>query len=104
MANPKKPAPRFTEDEKAILTGLVRKYQKILECKKTDVASLSAKAETWKRVCVEFNSNYGVRPRDDKQLKKCWGNLKQKWKEEQSEEKRTLHKTGKQSVHFYECV
>ncbi|KAG0431364.1 hypothetical protein HPB47_021854 [Ixodes persulcatus] len=27
-------------------------------------------------------------------LKKCWGNLKQKWKNERSDEKRKTHKTG----------
>lgn len=71
MANPKKPAPHFTEDVKNVLTGLAHKYQKILECKKTNIASLSVGAETWKRVCSDYNSNYGVHPRDDKQLKKC---------------------------------
>nr|XP_037280019.1 myb/SANT-like DNA-binding domain-containing protein 3 [Rhipicephalus microplus] len=32
------------------------------------------------------------------QLKKCWNNLKQKWKEETAREKRERHKTGGESA------
>ncbi|XP_075543527.1 uncharacterized protein LOC142577984 isoform X1 [Dermacentor variabilis] len=90
----RKPAPRFTAEEKSMLISFVNKYKKVLECKKTDVASLSAKTQAWKRLCAEYNAQHGVTARDFKQLKKCWGNLKQKWKEEKSEEKRKILKTG----------
>ncbi|KAG0438562.1 hypothetical protein HPB47_016963 [Ixodes persulcatus] len=33
-------------------------------------------------------------PRLGARLKKCWGNLKQKWKNERSDERRKTHKTG----------
>nr|XP_054919005.1 myb/SANT-like DNA-binding domain-containing protein 3 [Dermacentor andersoni] len=90
----RKPAPRFTSEEKSLLLSLVNNHKKVLECKKTDVASLSAKTAAWKKLAVEYNAQHGVTPRDPKQLKKCWGNMKQKWKEENSEEKRKIHKTG----------
>ncbi|KAH7945109.1 hypothetical protein HPB49_007017 [Dermacentor silvarum] len=90
----RKPAPRFTPEEKSLLLSLVNNHKKVLECKKTDVASLSAKSAAWKKLAVEYNAQHGVTPRDFKQLKKCWGNMKQKWKEENSEEKRKIHKTG----------
>ncbi|KAH7940688.1 hypothetical protein HPB49_003553 [Dermacentor silvarum] len=89
----RKPAPRFTPEEKSLLLSLVNNHKKVLECKKTDVASLSAKSAAWKKLAVEYNAQHGVTPRDFKQLKKCWGNMKQKWKEENSEEKRKMHKT-----------
>ncbi|XP_072145134.1 uncharacterized protein [Dermacentor andersoni] len=44
-------------------------------------------------LAVEYNAQHGVTPRDPKQLKKCWGNMKQKCKKENSEEKRKIHKT-----------
>lgn len=90
----RKSAPRFTEEEKSILVGLVNKYKQILEYKKTDVASINKKAETWIELAKQFNSNHGVTSRDPKQLKKCWGNMKQKWKEQRAEEKREVFKTG----------
>lgn len=90
----RKSAPRFTEEEKVILVGLVNKYKHILECKKTDVASINKKTATWTELAKQFNSNHGVTSRDPRQLKKCWGNMKQKWKEERAEEKRKVFKTG----------
>ncbi|KAH7959861.1 hypothetical protein HPB49_014424 [Dermacentor silvarum] len=93
LSGSSKPAPRFTPEEKSLFLSLVNNHKKVLECEKTDVASLSAKTAAWKKLAVDYNAQHGVTPRDFKQLKKCWGNLKQKWKEEISEEKRKIHKT-----------
>ncbi|KAH8029789.1 hypothetical protein HPB51_004794 [Rhipicephalus microplus] len=88
-------APRFTEDEKTVLIALVGEFKHIIECKKTDVASIAKKKnETWKEIAKRFNSNHGITRRDHVQLKKCWNNLKQKWKEEAARKKRERHKTG----------
>ncbi|XP_042149130.1 myb/SANT-like DNA-binding domain-containing protein 3 isoform X2 [Ixodes scapularis] len=94
MATKKKQSPRFTADEISILSGLVGKHKTIIECKKTDSVSSNLKNETWEKLCNEYNCLPGVSPRDSNQLKKCWGNLKQKWKNERSDEKRKTHKTG----------
>ncbi|KAL3221089.1 hypothetical protein MRX96_029646 [Rhipicephalus microplus] len=87
-------APRFTEDEKTVLIALVGEFKHIIECKKTDVASIAKKNETWKEIAKRFNSNHGITRRDHVQLNKCWNNLKQKWKEEAAREKRERHKTN----------
>ncbi|KAL3220997.1 hypothetical protein MRX96_029701 [Rhipicephalus microplus] len=92
----RKAAPRFTEDEKTVFITLVGEFKHIIECKKTDVASIAKKNETWKEIAKRFNSNTGITRRDHVQLKKCWNNLKQKWKEEAAREKREHHKTGYQ--------
>ncbi|KAM7304983.1 uncharacterized protein ISCGN_014883 [Ixodes scapularis] len=95
MATKKKQSPRFTADEISILSGLVGKHKTIIECKKTDSVSSNLKNETWEKLCNEYNCLPGVSPRDSNQLKKCWGNpVKQKWKNERSDEKRKTHKTG----------
>lgn len=99
MADGKRSAPRFTENEKTLLVDLVSRHKHILECKKTDVSSLTAKTETWRKLSNEFNSCHGVTSRDWKQLKKCWCNLKQKWKEEQATQRREVHRTGNTSTH-----
>lgn len=54
----RKAAPRFTEDEKTVLIALVGEFKHIIECKKTDVASISKKNETWKEIAKRFNSNH----------------------------------------------
>ncbi|XP_077511876.1 myb/SANT-like DNA-binding domain-containing protein 3 [Amblyomma americanum] len=90
----RKAAPRFTVEEKRLLTSVVNEHKRFLECKKTDVASLAKKSEVWKEVAKIFNSHHGVTRRDHLQLKKCWANMKQKWKEEDAKQKRELHKTG----------
>ncbi|KAH9372124.1 hypothetical protein HPB48_009327 [Haemaphysalis longicornis] len=94
MADAKKSAaPRFTPREKDLLIDLVDKHKHILECKKSDVYSAAHKNETWKKVADMYNAVHGVYPRDAKQLKKGWGNIKQKWKEEKGEERRGRFKT-----------
>lgn len=95
MQPARKPAPRFTAGEKDILVELVTKYKNIIECKETDVSSLNAKLQAWIRLSTEYNCNQGVSPRDVKQLKKCWENMKRKAKEEDAREKKWVHKTGK---------
>ncbi|XP_077523593.1 myb/SANT-like DNA-binding domain-containing protein 3 [Amblyomma americanum] len=90
----RRPAPRFTFEEKEILLGLVKTYQHVLECKKTDVSSLAKKNATWKEIAGLFNSHHGVTRRDPNQLKKCWANMKQKSKGEDATKKRDRHKTG----------
>ncbi|KAL1428494.1 hypothetical protein MTO96_002868 [Rhipicephalus appendiculatus] len=90
----RKAAPRFTEDEKNVLITLVREFKHIIECKKTDVASTAKKNQTWTEIAKRYNANHGITRRDHLQLKKCWNNLKQKWKEETAREKRERHKTG----------
>lgn len=91
-------APRFTAEEKELLTSLVKEHARFLENKQTDIASLAKKKEVWKEVARIYNSHHGVTRRDHFQLKKCWANLKQKWKEEAAKEKRERHRTGKSTL------
>ncbi|KAH7954405.1 hypothetical protein HPB49_018258 [Dermacentor silvarum] len=83
----RKPAPWFTPEEKSLLLSLVNNYKKVLESKKTDVASLSIKTKVWKKLSMEYSAQHGVTPRDFKQLKKCWGNMKQMEREFGGEKK-----------------
>lgn len=84
----------FTEEERAVLMDLVTEYHHILECKKTDAVSVMRKKKTWEKLTDEFNSRHNVRPRTSKQLKKCWDNLKEKWRRAKGEDTREVFKTG----------
>ncbi|KAH8030754.1 hypothetical protein HPB51_011594 [Rhipicephalus microplus] len=91
-------APRFTEDEKTVLIALLGEFKHIIEYKKTDVASVEKKNETWKEIAKYFDSNHGITRRDHVQLKKCCNSLKQKLKrklQERSESATKLKICGK---------
>lgn len=60
------------------------------------------KNETWKEIAKRYNANHGITRRHHLQLKKCWNNLKQKWKEEAAREKRERHKTGKNNIFLHD--
>lgn len=92
----------FLDEEKDLLTELVAKYKNVVENKKTDAMSLHAKSRAWERLCVEYNSMPSVRPREVKQLKKLWDNLKQKWKKEKARQAREVMATGR-FQHFIMC-
>lgn len=87
----------FTEEEKDLLTELVNLHKTCLENKRSDAVSIHAKARTWDKLCTEYNSRPLVRPRDVKQLKKLWDNLKQKWKREKAKNIRDVMATGRLS-------
>ncbi|XP_070380698.1 myb/SANT-like DNA-binding domain-containing protein 3 [Dermacentor albipictus] len=84
----------FTEEEKDLLQDLINKYKEVIENKRTDAVSLSAKAKAWEKLCAEYNSRPFVRARDAKQLKKLWDNMKQRWKLEKAKQIHYVMITG----------
>ena len=46
------------------------------------------KNDTWEKLTNEFNAQSGVTPRDSKQIKKCWENMKTRRKTEKGKERR----------------
>ncbi|KAH6922346.1 hypothetical protein HPB50_013366 [Hyalomma asiaticum] len=84
----------FSEEEKDLVQDLVLKHKTVIENKRTDAISINAKAKAWEKLCTEFNSRPFVRPRDVKQLKKLWDNMKQRWKREKAKQIRDVLTTG----------
>ncbi|CAN8014713.1 unnamed protein product, partial [Ixodes persulcatus] len=91
MTEPKKVF--FSENEKFLLAELVPRYP-VIENRCTNKSPTEARAKAWELLTIEYNSNHGVRARDSKQLKKCWNNLKTKWKKEVSADNRDRIATG----------
>ncbi|KAL3215114.1 hypothetical protein MRX96_034237 [Rhipicephalus microplus] len=85
----------FSEDEKDLVQDLVLNYKAVIQNKRTDAISLNAKAKAWEKLCTDFNSRPFVRPRDVKQLKKLWDNLKQRWKREKAKQIRDVPTTDR---------
>lgn len=85
----------FSEEERAVLLELLSRHRSVVENKRTDAASVSRKREAWKKIEDEFNCRHNVTPRQWTQLKKCWENLKDKWKRTNAEDMRERFATGK---------
>lgn len=83
----------YTREERQHLAYLVSKYD-VLENRRTDSTSVRAKNKAWERLWLEYCSDASMRPRTEKQLRKLWENEKAKWKKNDSEEHREVHRTG----------
>nr|XP_050042645.1 myb/SANT-like DNA-binding domain-containing protein 3 [Dermacentor andersoni] len=84
----------FSEEERAVLLELVSRHRSVVENKKTDAVSVSRKRESWKKIEDEFNCRHSVTPRTWGQLKKCWENLKDKWRRCNAQDMRERFSTG----------
>lgn len=85
----------YCDDEKDLVTELVRKYKCSIENKKCDTVSLTRKLKAWEALIAEFNSAENVQPRTVTQLWKLWDNMKQRWKKEKAKQIRDAMATGK---------
>ncbi|KAL1478175.1 hypothetical protein MTO96_035160 [Rhipicephalus appendiculatus] len=84
----------FSEEERAVLLDLLSRHRSVVENKRTDAASASRKRDSWKKIEDEFNSRHNVTPRKWTQLKKCWENMKDKWRRTNAEDMRERFATG----------
>ncbi|RZF44452.1 hypothetical protein LSTR_LSTR002225 [Laodelphax striatellus] len=71
-----KRARNFTERESNLIMSLVKKYQVVLENKKTTAVALREKEETWKKISDEFNQLSWEVSRDWKALRGRYKNMK----------------------------
>ncbi|KAH7931854.1 hypothetical protein HPB49_025828 [Dermacentor silvarum] len=71
----------------------------VVENKRTDAASVSRKRQAWEKIEDEFNCRHNVTPRKWIQLKKCWENLKDKWRRTNAEDMRERFATGCQDMY-----
>ncbi|KAK8779704.1 hypothetical protein V5799_018955 [Amblyomma americanum] len=84
----------FTESERRVLRELVNTHKSVIECKKSDGASLGRK-KTWKLLTEQYNCRTDVRPRTEAQLRKCWDNLKEKWRRAKAADMKAIFGTGR---------
>ncbi|KAL1474299.1 hypothetical protein MTO96_038083 [Rhipicephalus appendiculatus] len=84
----------FSEEERAVLLDLLSRHRSVVENKRTDAASASRKRDSWEKIEDEFNSRHNVTPRKWTQLKKCWENMKDKWRRTNAEDMRERFASG----------
>lgn len=83
----------YMDVEKDIVIELMSKYSPVIENKKSDAPSLNLKVQTRGKLSRQYNSISNVCPRDAKQSKKLWENLKGKWKTAKAEKIRDVFTT-----------
>ncbi|XP_063899076.1 myb/SANT-like DNA-binding domain-containing protein 3 [Helicoverpa armigera] len=83
----------FTKEEISRLQILVDKYKNVLMCKKTDGSSTKQKDHAWHCIAKEFNA-VGQVPRNMKQLKYKFENMKRSAKKVASRERQEMRRTG----------
>ena len=66
----------FSAAEEELLVELVKKYQNIVENKKTDMVMWKEKEECWRKISEEFNSQGVLVARNCAQLQLKYKNLK----------------------------
>ncbi|XP_066587621.1 myb/SANT-like DNA-binding domain-containing protein 3 [Prorops nasuta] len=91
----------FCIKEKEILCDIINKYKSIIINKSTDGVTNKEKEETWLKVTNDFNE-YNLSTRTPQQLRKCWENMVQKNRKENT--KRKAHRLRTGGGPFEECV
>lgn len=91
--NKRKRNANFTADEEQILVSLVKKYQHILENKKSDAITNSEKMKTWETIAQEYSSLMGC-SKTSITLRTKYNNMKKNVKKKFAEEKNYLRCTG----------
>lgn len=86
---------RFSNDDKIILTELIKDVDdiNIIEKKQVGMKLAERKNAAWETICQRFNAQ-STQPRNEKQLKTLWHELKRKTKKAMSEQKRSTFATG----------
>lgn len=87
----------FNDYEVDILLSLVRKYVRILECKKTDTTSINIKTNAWQQIAREYNSVNWREPRSAKVLKNKYINMKRRMRKTTVEVSNSITDTGRVS-------
>ena len=90
-----KRAIKLTNSDRQILVDLIEPLRDIIMMSKKDAATLRKKDSAWEKITVGFNANPTVSGhRTSLQLRKAWGNMCQRAKDDAAEVKKARLKTG----------
>ncbi|RXG52918.1 Myb/SANT-like DNA-binding domain-containing protein 3 [Armadillidium vulgare] len=66
----------FTEQEREVLRRIVDKYREIVDTRSRTREIYLEKQNVWQQIVEEYNSTENILVRTEKELKKCWDNMK----------------------------
>ena len=75
----------FTEAERSVLVGIINKYRNIVDTRSRTREIYLEKQNVWQQIVEEYNSTDNIMVRTEKELRKCWDNMKYRAKQAEKE-------------------
>lgn len=75
----------FTEAERSVLVGIINKYRNIVDTRSRTREIYLEKQNVWQQIVEEYNSTENIMVRTEKELRKCWDNMKYRAKQAEKE-------------------
>lgn len=75
----------FTEVERSVLVGIINKYRNIVDTRSRTREIYLEKQNVWQQIVEEYNSTENIMVRTEKELRKCWDNMKYRAKQAEKE-------------------
>lgn len=75
----------FTEHERSILVNIINKYRNIVDTRSRTREIYLEKQNVWQQIVEEYNSMDNIMVRTEKELRKCWDNMKYRAKQAEKE-------------------
>lgn len=75
----------FTEVERSVLVGIINKYRNIVDTRSRTREIYLEKQNVWQQIVEEYNSTDNIMVRTEKELRKCWDNMKYRAKQAEKE-------------------
>lgn len=75
----------FTEMERSVLVGIINKYRNIVDTRSRTREIYLEKQNVWQQIVEEYNSTENIMVRTEKELRKCWDNMKYRAKQAEKE-------------------
>ncbi|CAL4121865.1 unnamed protein product, partial [Meganyctiphanes norvegica] len=71
----------FTESERLVLKDIINKYRNIVDTRSRTREIYLEKQNVWQQIVEEYNSAENIMVRTEKELRKCWDNMKYRAKQ-----------------------
>ncbi|KAK7083939.1 hypothetical protein SK128_028518 [Halocaridina rubra] len=84
----------FTEHERAVLRDIINKYRNIVDTRSRTREIYLEKQNVWQLIVEEYNSTENIMVRTEKELRKCWDNMKYRAKQAEKEMVKTEKSDG----------
>ncbi|XP_042239061.1 uncharacterized protein LOC121877386 [Homarus americanus] len=75
----------FTEHERSVLVNIINKYRNIVDTRSRTREIYLEKQSVWQQIVEEYNSTENIMVRTEKELRKCWDNMKYRAKQAEKE-------------------
>ncbi|XP_071540620.1 uncharacterized protein [Panulirus ornatus] len=75
----------FTEHERSVLVNIIDKYRNIVDTRSRTREIYLEKQNVWQQIVEEYNSMDNIMVRTEKELRKCWDNMKYRAKQAEKE-------------------